>query len=66
MKKSAESILFHCPQCREYFEFDSVGENEFVPCPICGTDYFTVKKGNKLMLQNFSESQDSEEQAILA
>ena len=45
------SILFHCPQCNENFEFDAIGEHEFVPCPICGTDNVTVKKGNKIMLE---------------
>lgn len=60
------SILFRCPQCRESFEFDQVGEYEFVPCPICGTNCITVKKGNKLTLQTFSESQKSQEPAILA
>jgi Zn finger protein HypA/HybF involved in hydrogenase expression len=66
MKKSAVSILFRCPQCRESFEFDMVGENEFVPCPICGTNCVTVKKGRKLLLQTLSENQNIEEQAVLA
>ncbi|MGD6810995.1 MAG: hypothetical protein ACQCN3_14975 [Candidatus Bathyarchaeia archaeon] len=65
MKNSA-SILFRCPQCRERFEFDFVGEYEFVPCPVCGTNCITVKKGNKLTLQTFSESQKSQEPAVLA
>jgi Zn finger protein HypA/HybF involved in hydrogenase expression len=51
----AASILFLCPQCNENFEFDSIGENEFVPCPICGTDNVTVKKGNKIMLEAFEQ-----------
>jgi Zn finger protein HypA/HybF involved in hydrogenase expression len=47
------SILFHCPQCNENFEFDAIGEHEFVPCPMCGTDHVTVKKGNRIMLEAF-------------
>ncbi|MCL1977004.1 MAG: hypothetical protein FWG55_02685 [Candidatus Bathyarchaeota archaeon] len=64
--KNSLSILFHCPQCRERFEFDFVGEYEFVPCPICGTSCITVKKGSKLILQTFSESQKSKKPTILA
>jgi Zn finger protein HypA/HybF involved in hydrogenase expression len=64
MEKSA-TIIFRCPECHENFEFDMVGEYEFVPCPVCGTDCVTIKKGNKLTLQIFSESQNTE-QAILA
>jgi Zn finger protein HypA/HybF involved in hydrogenase expression len=45
------SILFTCPQCNANFEFDAVGKNEFVPCPVCGTDNVTVKVGNKLKLE---------------
>lgn len=60
------SILFHCPQCNANFEFDAIGENEFVPCPVCGTDCFTIKKGNKLLLQIFDPDQMSEAPAILA
>ncbi len=65
MKNSA-SILFRCPQCRERFEFDLIGEFEFVSCPVCETNCVTVKKGNKLQLQTFSESQNSQEPVILA
>jgi transcription initiation factor IIE alpha subunit len=65
MKKISESILFQCPECCEHFEFDSVGEYEFVPCPICGTNNVTVKKDDKLMLQTFKQTQNSD-QAILA
>ncbi|XHH10375.1 MAG: hypothetical protein ACFCUE_07025 [Candidatus Bathyarchaeia archaeon] len=63
MQKLA-SILFRCPQCHENFEFDYVGEYEFVPCPVCGTNCITVKKNGKLTLQTFSESR--QEQEILA
>jgi len=48
---SIASILFNCPQCKVNFEFDAVGENEFVPCPICGTHFITVKAGSKLKLE---------------
>ena len=65
MQKMIASITFTCPQCNRKFEFDAVGENEFVPCPICGTDFLTVKKGNKLMLESFEQNQMREEIAIL-
>jgi Zn finger protein HypA/HybF involved in hydrogenase expression len=65
MQKMIASITFTCPQCNRKFEFDAVGENEFVPCPICGTDFLTVKKGNKLMLESFEQNQMPEEIAIL-
>jgi lysine biosynthesis protein LysW len=63
LKKKPASMLFRCPECKETFEFDKVEENEFVPCPVCGTDYFTVKRNGKVTLQNFEETQ---EPAILA
>jgi Zn finger protein HypA/HybF involved in hydrogenase expression len=47
----AASILFRCPQCKVNFEFDAVEENEFVPCPVCGTHFITVKVGSKLKLE---------------
>ncbi len=50
------SILFHCPQCNEGFEFDAVGENELVPCPVCGTEHVTIKKGHKLMLEALEQA----------
>jgi Zn finger protein HypA/HybF involved in hydrogenase expression len=59
------SIVFTCPGCHAVFEFDSVGEYEFVPCPVCGTDYVTIKKGNKLLLENFDQTQMSEAPEIL-
>ena len=65
MQKTLASITFTCPQCNRKFEFDPVGENEFVPCPICGTDFFTVKKGNKLMLESFEQNQMPEELAVI-
>jgi Zn finger protein HypA/HybF involved in hydrogenase expression len=50
------SILFTCPQCNENFEFDAVGKNEFVPCPVCGTHFVTVKAGNKLKLEALEQA----------
>ncbi len=66
MKKSHAPILLHCPECKANFEFDNIGENEFVPCPICGTDFVTVKHGNRLMLQTFEQTQVYQEAVILA
>jgi transcription initiation factor IIE alpha subunit len=53
MHKMIASMTFICPQCNKKFDFDAVGENEFVPCPICGTNFFIAKKGNKLYLKNY-------------
>jgi Zn finger protein HypA/HybF involved in hydrogenase expression len=50
------SILFHCPQCNENFEFDHIGEGEFVPCPICGANHITVKVGGKLKLEALEQA----------
>ncbi len=50
------SILFHCPQCKEHFEFDAIGQNEFVPCPVCGTQFLTVKTGSKLKLEAIEQA----------
>ena len=65
MKKMIATILFTCPGCQANFEFDAIGENEFVPCPICGTDNVTVKKGNKVVLENFDQTQICEDPVIL-
>jgi Zn finger protein HypA/HybF involved in hydrogenase expression len=65
MKRMNATILFTCPTCHENFEFDSVGEYEFVPCPVCGADYVTIKKGKKLLLENFEQHQICEAPAIL-
>lgn len=59
------SIMLTCPQCNGKFEFDAVGEYEFVPCPICGTNCVTVKKGNKLILECFEQNQMPKEPAIM-
>lgn len=53
MEKSNESITFSCPGCKETFEFDRVDEYQLVPCPLCGIDYITIKKGQTLLLENF-------------
>jgi Zn finger protein HypA/HybF involved in hydrogenase expression len=45
------SMLLQCPQCKKNFEFDAVGENEFIPCPVCGTEFVTTKKGSKMLLE---------------
>ena len=50
------SILFHCTQCNSNFEFDAIGEGEFVPCPVCGTEHVSVKKGGKLMLETLEQA----------
>jgi Zn finger protein HypA/HybF involved in hydrogenase expression len=52
----AASILFRCPQCKVNFEFDPVGENEFVPCPVCGTHFVTTKSGSKLKLEALEQA----------
>jgi Zn finger protein HypA/HybF involved in hydrogenase expression len=56
VQKINESITFSCPGCKENFEFDTVGEYELVPCPICGTEFMTVKKGQTLQLESFEFS----------
>ena len=67
--KNNTTLKFTCPGCKETFEFDQVGEYEFVPCPICGANYMTVKKGQTLMLEAFRFSPDNtqiQNPAILA
>ncbi len=63
--KKISTVKFTCPECHASFEFDSVGEYEFVACPVCGTDYVTVKKGSKLVLENFDQAQMCEAPVIL-
>ena len=53
---SIASILFTCPQCNENFEFDAIGENEFVQCPICGANFVTIQKCSKLKLEAFEQA----------
>ncbi len=57
MQKTS-TLKFTCPGCKETFEFDIVGEYEFVPCPVCGANCMTVKKGKTLMLEAFRFVQD--------
>jgi Zn finger protein HypA/HybF involved in hydrogenase expression len=64
MKTSKASIQFTCPQCNANFEFDAIVENEFVPCPVCGTECITIKKGNKIVLRNFDVAELFETQII--
>ncbi len=47
------SIVFICPSCDQTFEFDHVGENELVLCPMCGSGFMTIKKGQRLLLEQF-------------
>jgi Zn finger protein HypA/HybF involved in hydrogenase expression len=58
MKDKNPSVTFRCPRCKQTFEFDAVGEYEFVPCPLCGTDFMTVRKGNALTLRSFEFNQN--------
>ena len=55
--KQMKTLKFTCPGCHARFEFDSVGENEFIPCPVCGTDCVTIKKGGKILLQTFDPTE---------
>ena len=48
-----KTLKFTCRGCNAQFEFDNVGEFEFVPCPACGTDHMTVRKSGRLILDNF-------------
>jgi Zn finger protein HypA/HybF involved in hydrogenase expression len=50
-EKMETTIAFKCPSCKSIFEFDPIGENEFVSCPICGNDFRTVKNGETLKLE---------------
>ena len=52
------SINFTCPRCKETFEFDAVGEYQLVPCPICGIDLMTIRKGQALLLDYFDFCQN--------
>ncbi len=53
MQKINSSIIFTCPGCKETFEFDLVDEYQLVSCPICGTDFMTIRKGQTLLLVSF-------------
>ena len=56
MEKTSNSLTFRCPACRDTFEFDEVGEYELVPCPVCGVDFMTVRKGQALQLESLEFS----------
>jgi Zn finger protein HypA/HybF involved in hydrogenase expression len=58
LEKTVDAISFLCPGCKGNFEFDPVGEYQFVPCPICGSDFMTIKKGQKLLLKPFEFNQE--------
>jgi Zn finger protein HypA/HybF involved in hydrogenase expression len=51
MQRIDSSITFTCPRCRETFKFDHSGEYELAPCPICGTEFITIRKGQALLLE---------------
>jgi len=57
MQKTSCSLTFKCPGCKETFEFDPVGEYQIVPCPICGIELMTIRKGQKLQLEPFELNQ---------
>jgi Zn finger protein HypA/HybF involved in hydrogenase expression len=57
MKKLNAPITFTCPRCKEIFEFDCVGEYELVLCPVCGTNFMTVRKSQTLLLESFEFNQ---------
>jgi Zn finger protein HypA/HybF involved in hydrogenase expression len=61
MKEKIPSVTFSCPRCKQTFEFDAVGEYEFVPCPICGTGFMTTRKGAALTLKPFDFNQKTVE-----
>ena len=50
-EKMEATIAFKCPSCNSIFEFDPIGENEYVSCPICGNDFRTFKKGETMELE---------------
>lgn len=58
MEISNETIIFLCPGCMKSFEFDLVGEYQLVSCPLCGTEFITVQKGQTLFLESFDFSQN--------
>jgi Zn finger protein HypA/HybF involved in hydrogenase expression len=59
MQKTNSSITFTCPGCRETFKFDHVGEYQLVPCPICGIEFVTIRKGQATLLKPFRFNQKS-------
>jgi Zn finger protein HypA/HybF involved in hydrogenase expression len=60
MQKINSSTTFTCPRCKETFKFDHVGEYQLVPCPICGIEFITIRKGQELLLlEPFESNQKS-------
>ena len=57
MEKMVKVITFLCPSCTDTFEFDDVGEYQLVPCPICGSQWMTIRKDQILVLESFDFSQ---------
>ncbi len=53
MQKISSSIIFTCPGCKEAFEFDPVDEYQLVFCPICGSNFMTIRKNGTLLLESF-------------
>ncbi len=53
MQNQNFEVKFTCLMCQSTFEFDNVGENHFVPRPICGTNLFTVNRNRTLQLEFF-------------
>jgi Zn finger protein HypA/HybF involved in hydrogenase expression len=67
MEISNETIIFLCPGCMKSFEFDLVGECQLVSCPLCGTKFITVQKGQTLLLEpfDFSQNENAKVQTVL-
>ncbi len=65
MEKTDESMIFLCPGCRETFEFDPEGEYELVLCPMCGTEFMTIKKDQTMLLEFFESNPIESSPAIL-
>jgi Zn finger protein HypA/HybF involved in hydrogenase expression len=52
MQKCETPLTFICPVCKGIFQFDQVEEYQLVPCPICGIDFITVRRNQKIVLEN--------------
>lgn len=51
MQKFETPLTFVCPVCKGSFQFDQVEEYQLVPCPICGVDFITVRRDQKIVLE---------------
>jgi hypothetical protein len=51
MQKTNASLILASPKCKKTFEFDLIGEYQYVPCPICGTELKTTRKDQTLFLE---------------